>query len=286
MRYKTFDFGETPIPFSTVAEWDSGKGIIQLTETCAEYSTCSIGIQAIGANINPRFLGGWDTLGQFLYSNVYGTTGLKDQLSTAGGFHGEATNNVAKRLRRVQNTYTISNSYGANCLVSTTAGGGTGGLIYCSVVDCSIILLQIQSQLSGASARVLGNFKGSAEGISTLFDGVTIGGFSDWIDCKNYGSCTVELVNSGSPSLTNVSFGTRAHELGAIFLQSLTTTAALPFTSNNPIRILQEVRRNNPSSLTPTASSQLSLDVTHAHSFRFQITPTNAQVTYRGVLQG
>jgi len=262
MKHKEFQTG--------ILEATAGAPDSQVRETCAEYKTFAVDIlNHTGTALTLISLLGYDSLGQLLYSPVYG--GIAGASDFSGNITATSLNNLAVRLKRLEG-----------------AGGGNipagfSAVFYSSIADSQIVSMQFRQTSGSGTFEVMGLFKGSIEGISNLFEVTTAIGVSAWVDCRAYGYTGFEVVNSGSVALTSCSAEVRRHPLGTSDGLGLNFA---PFAETNPMRRLQRIRNLNPATLTVGNRSQIDLDITEAHSIRFVIAPTNAQATIRGVLKG
>lgn len=281
MKYKEFQSGAIEVPSSSVAAWNTGAAISRYTETCAEHTIAAFDVvnRDVSNQLFFRFLSGWDSLAQRLYSPVFGTIAGFLEITQGSVTAGENSGNLSHRMKRVENITQLSNAYGNNSAIPANQRG----TVFCSVADVQILEMQLQRQAGSGDVEILGIFKGGLEGISSLFEVTTVGGTSAWIDCRAYAYAAFEVVNTGGETLTNFSVEIRRHPLGTSNSVSLN---ASNFVESNPIRRLQRVRSLNPTTLVASGIAQVDFDITEAHSIRFVIAFTSAQCTIRGVLKG
>ena len=281
MKYKEFQSGLITVPENLIAaSWDTGVGIERFEETCAEYNIVSLDVINRGTSgLMIRDFQGWDSLAQKLYSPIRTITAQKADFISSSGASAVNGNNLAIRLKRTENITSIVNTYGTNSFIAA----GARGIVLASVADMQIMAMQFQRQVTPGDMEVMGIFKGALEGISNVFSVTTTAGTSDWVDCRAYGYAGFEVINNGGTALTSCSVDIRRHPLGINDLFSLN---AAPFVEENPVRRIQRIRNNNPATITSGLTGRVDFDVTEAHSIRFVIAPTNAQVIVRGILKG
>ena len=281
MKYKEFQSGAIEVPSSSVAAWNTGAAISRYTETCAEHTIAAFDVvnRDVSNQLFFRFLSGWDSLAQRLYSPVFGAIASFVEITQGSATTAENAVTQSQRMKRVENITQLSNAYGNNSAIPANQRG----TVLCSVADVQLLDMQFQRQAGSGDVEILGIFKGGLEGISSLFEVTTVGGTSAWIDCRAYGYAGFEVLNTGGTTLTDFSVEIRRHPLGTSNSVSLNLA---PFVESNPVKRIQRIRNLNPGTLTVGDRGQVDFDITEAHSIRFVLTPTNAQATIRGILKG
>lgn len=269
MKFKEFTTGLVPRDTTTPSRL--------FEENCAEYRNLSFEVTNKGATaLTVTGFGGWDSIGEKLYSSVFGVIATPTDLQN--NVTAEAQNNVGIRLRRLE-------------LVGTASGGSISanstGIISTNIDDCQIFWCDATRASGTGDAEVFGIFKGSIEAISNTFELVTDAtGKTPWLDCRAYGFMATEIINTGSQTLTTLSIEIRRHVLGSIAVIPFTSAVGAASTDSNPTRLIQRVRVGSSPASAPGGRNIVDWQIVDAHSIRFAITPTTAQLTFRGILKG
>jgi hypothetical protein len=266
MKYKEFQTGLIPIIFTNQRFFE---------ETCGEYSTVSMEIVNRGTTVmDVRLIGGWDSIAaKIATSSVYGITVNQTDFSSTPQLTAAGQNNVAIRLIRAE---------GISSAGQVAANNAQAG-IYMSTADMQIFYFNAGRTGTG-DAEAYGIFKGSLEGISTLFQTATItnGNPSAWIDCRAYSTMSFELHNTGATALSGLQGARRRHALITSPTQivfGLTDTF-----STNPMDIIQQVRNAPTGAATATGRTAIDINVGDLHSIQFSVASGTCVV--RGVLKG
>jgi hypothetical protein len=266
MQYKEFRSGLVDINTPTASRL--------FEETCSGYRILSFDVVNSGSTaLTITNFGGWDSLAQKLYSNVYSQ--IAASLEFQNSLTAEAQNNMSIRFRRFEN-------------ISTSTPGsiaaGTRGLICTLIDDCQIFWCNAARPSGSGAAEALGIFKGALEGVSSLFEVVTDNtGKTPWIDCRAYGSIGFEVVNTGSQTQTAFTVEIRRHPEGG---NSSVALFQANFSATNPLVRYQRIRSDNGTAQTPGGRSIVDFNIEEAHSIRFTTLPITGQLGIKGVLKG
>lgn len=245
-------------------------------EPCSEYKTAALDIINYGlSQINVTGFGGWDSIGEKLYSSVYGR--IASSVDFQNNLTAETQNNVAIRFRRFENI---------NSVVPGAIAAGQRGIILTNVDDCQIFWFNVTQTTVGSTGDVetLGILKGALEGVTSLFEVVTDAtGKTGWVDCRAYGAMCFDVTNTGSQTQGSLQIETRRHPDG---VSSLFSFSSANFIASSPVSRFQRSRSGSPSAASAGGRTVVDWLVDEAHSVRFVTLPITGQLTVRGVLKG